>query len=144
MLQGYWSDEWQIAYIDTYIKPDEETVDARSKQLTKMGRWQTKLIRTLWENMTALWQIQNDKQHGQDKETRKAACHEVLTNKLQVLYTNRDQYPSGVWNHLLKPPFAEHCRDTASRLEVWLSAYCVTFKAVHIQVTWLMRQPQAT
>jgi hypothetical protein len=63
--------------------------------------------------MIALWKIQNDKRHGWDKETSKAARHEVLTNKLKVMYTNQDQYPPAVHN-LLQQSFKIYSSRKAS------------------------------
>ena len=80
--------------------------------------------------MIALWQIRNDDRHRRDKETREAALHEVLTNEIRTLYTQRDQYPTGVRN-LLRPTFDEHRGDTASQLEDWLHAHRVTFQVSH-------------
>ncbi len=65
-----------------------------------MERVQSQLIKTAWTNMIALWTLCNEERHGRDKETREKAQHEVLTNKLKVLYTNRDQYPDDVKNLL--------------------------------------------
>ena len=65
-----------------------------------MEHWQSQLIKTAWTNMIALWTLRNEERHGQDKETREEARHEVLTNELKVLYTNQDQYPDDVKNLL--------------------------------------------
>ena len=97
-----------------------------------MERWQSQLIKTAWLNMITLWTLRNEERHGRDKETREKAGHEVLTNELKVLYTNRDQYPDDV-KSLLRTTFADHCRDKASKMEDWLKAFHVTFEVMQIR-----------
>jgi retron-type reverse transcriptase len=82
--------------------------------------------------MIALWTLRNVERHGRDKETWEQARQEVLTNKLQILYHNRGQYPIGV-KISLQTTFENHCRDKASAIKDWLNAFCVTFQVMHIQ-----------
>jgi hypothetical protein len=39
-----------------------------------------------------IWQIRNDKQHGQDQESREIARWEVLHKELEYLYDRRPHY----------------------------------------------------
>jgi hypothetical protein len=97
-----------------------------------MDRWQAQLIQRIWTSIIALWKICNDDRHGRDKETKELARHEVLTNELQHLYLNSNQYPVVVQN-LLRSSFNAHCEDTSSQIEDWLHAYRVTFQVMHIR-----------
>jgi hypothetical protein len=128
MLQGYWAQEWQAAYCHTSGIPDGETSDEKKKRLTTMARWQTSIIRVIWTSIIALWKIRNDDRHGRDATTKEVARHEVLTNELQILYDNRDQYPVGV-QQLLRTSFEVHTHEKLSRIEDWLNAFRVTFRS---------------
>ncbi len=132
MLQGYWAKEWQHSFVRTYLPPDEETPADKSKRQIKMGRWQASVIRITWTGMIALWKIRRDERHGRDADTREAARHEVLTNELKVLYSNRDQYPPAV-QRLLRSSYDIHSRDKSARIEDWLNAFRVTFQVTHIR-----------
>jgi hypothetical protein len=97
-----------------------------------MARWQTSLIKVLWTHMIALWKLRNDERHGHDRETRELARHTVLTNELELLYIHRSDYTTAAQN-LLRPTFADHCRDKASQIEDWLHTYRVTFNVMRIR-----------
>jgi hypothetical protein len=131
MLQGHWASEWQNTYHKIYHKPTEETPADKTKRKTNMERWQSKLITTTWTNMITLWTLPNDERHGRNKERRERARHKVLTNELQILYNNQDQYPTDVKN-LLRTTFVDHCRDKSSAIEDWLNAFRATFQVMHI------------
>jgi trehalose-6-phosphate synthase len=112
-----------ILHQHNICSPDKETSDDKSKWITTMNdRLQTRLIRAVWMGMMFLWSLRNEEQQWRDKEKQERACHEVLTNKLQVFYNNRDQYPAGV-KKLLWELFYDHHRDESSRIEDWLHAY---------------------
>jgi hypothetical protein len=132
MFQGHWAMEWQLTYRATYTTPAEEDEDAKSKRNTNMDRWLEQLIRSTWTAMIALWGLRNGERHGRDEESREKARHTVLTNELERLYINRDQYPAEV-QKLLRNSFSDHCRDKASAIEDWLSAFRVTFQVMHIR-----------
>ena len=132
MLQGYWAREWQIAFRRTYPKPSDETDDDKIQRFATMDRWQARLIRVIWTGLIRLWTIRNDDRHGRGKETREQARHTVLTNELKRLYDHPHDYPPSV-RHLLRPTFQEHCQDTSSQIEDWLSAYSMTFQVMHIR-----------
>jgi hypothetical protein len=132
LLQGYWAIEWQEAYCRTYVPPEDEAPEDASKRHIQMGRWQSRLIRTVWTSMIALWKLRNDDRHGRDKETKEASRHEVLTNELQQFYMTRAEYPEAVQN-LLRPTLAEHATETAAQIEDWLQAFSMTFKVMHIR-----------
>jgi hypothetical protein len=132
LLQGYWAQEWQLAFLTTYTPPTVETPKDKAKRHIQMDRWQTRIIRTIWTSMIALWKIRNDDRHGRDAETKETSRHEVLTNELRLFYTNRDQYPIEVQN-LLYPTFEEHYQDKSYKIENWLNAYRVTFEIMQIR-----------
>jgi hypothetical protein len=91
MLHGYWSKEWQIAYQDTYQPPPTETVKDRKKRIIAMALWQKRLLQTVFQRMICLWRLRNNERHGRDSETRESARREVLNNKIQVIYEERDR-----------------------------------------------------
>jgi hypothetical protein len=57
LLQAYWAMEWQHCYEHTYMRPEEESADARLKRFTTMARWQISLITVIWTHMLALWKL---------------------------------------------------------------------------------------
>jgi hypothetical protein len=64
MLQGYWAKEWQQCFECNYVRPEEESPDARTQRFTTMARWQTSHIKKIWTHMLALWKLRNDERHG--------------------------------------------------------------------------------
>ena len=57
--------------------------------------------------------------------------HEVVTNELEKFYDHPELYPPEV-NNLLRDSFVDHCQDSSSQIEDWLSAYSMTFKVMQM------------
>jgi hypothetical protein len=132
MLQGYWAEEWQSAYCQTYATSEEETPADKTKCRTTMDRWQARLIQTTWTGMIALWKIHINERHGCDKETQELARHKVLKNGLQIIYINVEQNLPAVQN-LLRSSFEDHCGNKSYQIKDWLSTYHMTFQVMQVQ-----------
>ena len=127
MLHGYWSVEWQREYIHGYQVPIDEDTKARTLRTAAMVLWQKRMIQTTWTQMLELWTLRNGECHGRNTETKEKAQREVLTNEIQLLYNNREQYPLRV-QKLLRTSFEVHCNERVSNLRDWMDAYRVTFE----------------
>jgi hypothetical protein len=101
MLQGYCLEEWQKECINSYQVPIDEDTKARTLHTAAMVPWQKRMIQTTWTQMIGLWKLRNNKRHRRN-------TWEILTNKIQHLYNNREQYPPRV-------------------LRDWIDAYRVNF-----------------
>lgn len=126
MFRGYWSLEWQKAYMRTYPVPDVETRKEKNKRHYQMELWQKKILQQLWRSMIALWTLRNNERHGWDKESRDGARREVLHHELATFYTRKHEYPARV-QRLLRASYEIHITETASKIADWLDAYKNTF-----------------
>jgi hypothetical protein len=109
MLQGYWSQEWQMTYKRLHQVPTDEDRKAKNKHILQMARWQKLIIQTVWDVMIKLWKIRNDERHGWDQESRDRSRREVLHHKLAEIYGRKHEYPQHVQN---LPYYAHHFKYT--------------------------------
>jgi exonuclease III len=130
MLQGYWSQEWQAAYVHTYKIPPDENRKEKNKRILHMACWQKNLIQHVWEEMIKLWKLRNDERHGWDKESRDISRREVLHYELAEIYGRKNEYPLRV-QRLLRASYEVHIQETVTKLADWLEAYKGTFA-----ITW--------
>jgi hypothetical protein len=126
MLQGYWLQEWQVAYEATFNTPITEEQKDKTKPLLHMSRWQKNIIKTVWGVMIKLRKLRNDEHHGWDQESRGRSCHKVLHYELEEIYNHKDEYPQRVQN-LLQASYKIHMQETVTKLADWLEAYKGTF-----------------
>ena len=130
MLRGYWSNEWQVAYEQSFTTPASETRKDKNKRKLTMTRWQKQIIQSTWSAMIALWSTRNEERHGRDKESRDSARWEVLHKELEDLYLRKHEYPERV-QRLLRESYEIHIQEMVTKIADWLDTYKGTFI-----VTW--------
>ena len=116
LFNGRWSIHWSL------IQGNHMGDDITRRRSPLGDRWNVAVLQDLWEIWHELWTARNEKVHGRDELTRRAAELDILRRRMRNVYAQKNRVEPRV-APILDTPMEHHMARGAVYVSNWLAIH---------------------